>query len=249
MAGPSDTKHLMHCDGKWGEWRMRKGDATRQEILSIADRLFCTKGYDNTSVQDILDILHGSKGGFYHHFPSKGAVLETLCREKAEKAHTEAEEAMSVQTDTMQRLNTLFRYVNPLRMENMAFMDMLLPLLDRPEGMSVRVVYQEALLQAFERSLNREIMLGTANKTLMPAIPDAAVPVLTLLNSCWLEACMQLAGAKKSGVRCDTSALMPILSRYRRVTEVILDAPYGSVELIELEVWDRIAQHLTGKNK
>ena len=119
---------------------MRKGDATRQEILSIADRLFCTKGYDNTSVQDILDILHGSKGGFYHHFPSKGAVLETLCREKAEKAHTEAEEAMSVQTDTMQRLNTLFRYVNPLRMENMAFMDMLLPLLDRPEGMSVRVV-------------------------------------------------------------------------------------------------------------
>ena len=227
MAGPGDTKHLMHCDGKWGEGRMRKGDATRQEILSIADRLFCTKGYDNTSVQDILDILHG----------------------KAEKAHTEAEEAMSVQTDTMQRLNTLFRYVNPLRMENMAFMDMLLPLLDRPEGMSVRVVYQEALLQAFERSLNREIMLGTANKTLMPAIPDAAVPVLTLLNSCWLEACMQLAGAKKSGVRCDTSALMPILSRYRRVTEVILDAPYGSVELIELEVWDRIAQHLTGKNK
>lgn len=228
---------------------MKKGDATRQEILSIADRLFCTKGYDDTSVQDILDILHGSKGGFYHHFPSKGAVLETLCREKAEKARMEAEEALDVQTDTMQRLNTVFRYVMPLRMENMAFIDMLLPLLDRPEGMSVRVVYQEALLQAFERMLSREIVLGTANHTLMPAIPDAAVPVLTLLNRCWLEACQLLLSAQKGGTRCDASALQPVLARYRRVTEVILDAPYGSVELMELEVWDRIGQHLTGKKK
>ena len=226
---------------------MKKGDATRQEILGIADRLFCTKGYDNTSVQDILDILHGSKGGFYHHFPSKGAVLETLCREKAEKARIQAERELELKTETMQKLNVLFQNMMPLRMENISFVDVLLPLLDRPEGMSIRVAYQEALLHAFERDINREIVLGTSNGTLLPVTNDAAVPILTLLNSCWLEASMLLAKAQKSGILCETGALQPILARYRRIIEVILDAPYGSVDIINLGVWERMAQHLTGK--
>ena len=34
---------------------MRKGDARREELLSTAERLFCAKGYEGTSVQDIID--------------------------------------------------------------------------------------------------------------------------------------------------------------------------------------------------
>ena len=224
---------------------MKKGEATRQEILNIAERLFCTKGYDETSVQDILDILHGSKGGFYHHFPSKGAVLETLCRDKAEKACRQAEREVQFSTDTMQRINTVIRNMMPLRMEDISFMAMLLPLLERPEGMSVRVVYQEALVQAFELLLQREIALGTENGTLLPATGGVAGPILTLLNCCWLEACRQLLAARKSNTACDTGSLQPILARYRRVIEVLLDAPYASIEIIDLEVWERIAQRLT----
>ena len=43
---------------------MRKGDEKRQEMLNVAERLFCLKGYEATSVQDILNVLHSSKGGF-----------------------------------------------------------------------------------------------------------------------------------------------------------------------------------------
>ena len=75
---------------------MKKGESTRLEILQVADRLFCSKGYDQTSVQDILDIIHGSKGGFYHHFPSKDAVLQTLCQQRAERAKARANESLIV---------------------------------------------------------------------------------------------------------------------------------------------------------
>ena len=34
---------------------MKKGDARRGELLAAAERLFYTKGYEQTSVQDILD--------------------------------------------------------------------------------------------------------------------------------------------------------------------------------------------------
>ncbi|MFQ9805317.1 MAG: TetR/AcrR family transcriptional regulator [Christensenellales bacterium] len=43
---------------------MKKGDARRGELLAAAEKLFYTKGYENTSVQDILDAVGFSKGGF-----------------------------------------------------------------------------------------------------------------------------------------------------------------------------------------
>ena len=47
---------------------MRKGDARREQILRTAEALFYAQGYEQTSVQDILDAIGISKGGFYHHF-------------------------------------------------------------------------------------------------------------------------------------------------------------------------------------
>lgn len=41
-------------------------------ILDAAEKLFIEKGYDNTSIQDIINNLGGlSKGAIYHHFKSK----------------------------------------------------------------------------------------------------------------------------------------------------------------------------------
>jgi AcrR family transcriptional regulator len=50
----------------------------RSELLDAAQRLIFTKGYDQMSIQDILDELHIAKGTFYHYFSSKHALLEAL---------------------------------------------------------------------------------------------------------------------------------------------------------------------------
>lgn len=52
--------------------------ARRSEILAAARRLVYTKGYEQMTIQDILDDLQISKGAFYHYFDSKGAVLNAL---------------------------------------------------------------------------------------------------------------------------------------------------------------------------
>jgi AcrR family transcriptional regulator len=58
--------------------------AKRNEILEVAQRLVFTKGYDQMSIQDILNELQISKGAFYHYFSSKAAVLEALIERIAE---------------------------------------------------------------------------------------------------------------------------------------------------------------------
>ena len=50
----------------------------RNEILDVAQKLVYTKGYEQMSIQDILNTLSIAKGTFYHYFASKQALLEAL---------------------------------------------------------------------------------------------------------------------------------------------------------------------------
>ncbi len=50
----------------------------RNEIIAAAQRLVYTKGYEQMTIQDILDEIQISKGAFYHYFDSKQQLLEAL---------------------------------------------------------------------------------------------------------------------------------------------------------------------------
>lgn len=56
--------------------RNKYPEETVQLILDVSYRLFMEKGYEYTSIQDIIDNLGGlSKGAIYHHFKSKEEIL------------------------------------------------------------------------------------------------------------------------------------------------------------------------------
>ncbi len=56
--------------------RNKHPEETVNRILDTAQRLFLEKGYEQTSIQDILAQLGGlSKGAIYHHFKSKEDIL------------------------------------------------------------------------------------------------------------------------------------------------------------------------------
>lgn len=50
----------------------------REEILNAAQELFISKGYEETSVSDIMEMAGGAKGMFYRCFQSKEDVMHTL---------------------------------------------------------------------------------------------------------------------------------------------------------------------------
>ena len=60
--------------------RNKYPEETVARILEVARRLFMEKGYDNTTIQDIVDQLGGlSKGAVYHHFKSKEEIMDAVC--------------------------------------------------------------------------------------------------------------------------------------------------------------------------
>ena len=51
---------------------------TRSRIVSAAWELFYENGYDDTTVDDIVERSGTSKGSFYHYFAGKDALLSSL---------------------------------------------------------------------------------------------------------------------------------------------------------------------------
>lgn len=59
--------------------RNKYPEETINIILNAAQKLFLEKGYENTSIQDIINELGGlSKGAIYHHFKSKEDILNAV---------------------------------------------------------------------------------------------------------------------------------------------------------------------------
>src|SRR5262245_3391525 len=56
-------------------------------ILGAASRLFSTRGYHATSMQDIADAVGILKGSLYHHFESKEAILYRIVKEPIVRLH------------------------------------------------------------------------------------------------------------------------------------------------------------------
>lgn len=54
-------------------------DGTREKILDVASQLFLTKGYEKTTIKNIIDGLEGlTKGAIYHYFDSKEDIFNEV---------------------------------------------------------------------------------------------------------------------------------------------------------------------------
>ncbi len=56
----------------------QRGEETKSRILEAAQECFALYGYDGTGVAEICRRANVTKGGFYHHFPSKQALFMEL---------------------------------------------------------------------------------------------------------------------------------------------------------------------------
>ncbi|MGV9380730.1 TetR/AcrR family transcriptional regulator [Nonomuraea sp. NPDC003707] len=58
--------------------KAERGAATRDRVLAIATRLFADRGYDDTSIEVVLQESGLSRGALYHHYAGKDALFEAV---------------------------------------------------------------------------------------------------------------------------------------------------------------------------
>ncbi|MDT3699806.1 MAG: TetR/AcrR family transcriptional regulator [Thermincola sp.] len=60
----------------------RKKAATKEKIFNTAIDLFLQKGYEETTVDEIVEKADVAKGTFFNHFPTKDALLSYLGQQR-----------------------------------------------------------------------------------------------------------------------------------------------------------------------
>ena len=78
---------------------------TRERILEAAVKVFATKGYHDTKVDDIVSESKTSKGSFYFYFPSKQDIFLALVDTFAELLESRLHARIDSETSGMARLD------------------------------------------------------------------------------------------------------------------------------------------------
>lgn len=215
-------------------WHLKKGDLKKQEILRTAEFLFCRNGYEATGVQEIIDALHTSKGSFYHHFVSKEALLEEICRARlsADALHCQLPPSGS---DPVSELNALLSCVIPFTGEKLSFLLMLLPVFRLNEGIHLRCFYEKELIKIYSDPLSEILKKGTSYGFFVCRNPAfSADTVLLIVNRLWMKTCDMILERESAGSVADPAELLAMIGEYRLAIERILCAPFGSISLIRL---------------
>jgi AcrR family transcriptional regulator len=82
---------------------------TRTRILEAAVKVFATKGYHDTKVDDIVSESSTSKGSFYFYFPSKQDIFLALSDTFADLLESKITQAMEKETHGMQQMDSALR--------------------------------------------------------------------------------------------------------------------------------------------
>jgi AcrR family transcriptional regulator len=84
---------------------VKAGPVRKAEILTHAVNLFFSKGYEATTIDDILESVGISKGAFYHHFESKEELLEAFTDAMARSIAAHASSLLAEDCGEGERLN------------------------------------------------------------------------------------------------------------------------------------------------
>ncbi len=203
----------------------------RNEILDAARTLIYTKGYEQMSIQDILDALKISKGAFYHYFDSKQALLDGLIEQMLDEAElvlrpiVEAKDLSAV--EKMQRyLDTGGRW----KVAQKAFMLDLLRVWHTDSNSLVRQKQETAAMKRIAPMLTEIISQGIAEGAFTTKYPDQFGSMILGLSRGIEEAISELLFAEEPPPDA-LQRLEAIMGAYSESFERILGAPAGSLPL------------------
>jgi AcrR family transcriptional regulator len=140
---------------------VKKADERRTEILEAAQRLFMSRGYDATTVNDLISAVGISKGAFYHHFSSKDDVLRALVWNMAEQGLAAVSPLFEREDITpLEKLKSFFNSGQQYKKENAPALRLIIEVLFRKENLRLRLQAAEQMTEIIAPHLGRVLEEG-----------------------------------------------------------------------------------------
>lgn len=214
---------------------MKKGEMRKESIMQTAQKLFFEKGYADTSIQDILDELSISKGGFYHYFDSKNALLEEICRERsAQDVARVRTELFSGKFNPIQKLNLLLGALHLFNREDPRFVALVLKVSYMDGDVHFRDQMRSYMLDNLRLMVDEVLREGMEDGSFFTRNPGQLGRILLMLGYDVNDEACRILTANSQNPEC-VIALIDLLDAYRESVETLCGARFGSISLFDLE--------------
>ena len=163
--------------------RNKYPEVTVERILDVSQRLFLEKGYENTTIQDIVDELGGlTKGAVSHHFKSKEEIMDAVGDRMF--FSNNPFEAVRGRTDLngLQKLREAVR-LNQSDQERVRLTAQSIPIAKSPRLLQEMIVSNRKVLTPYFLELIEE---GNRDGSMHTDYPREIAELLPLLTSLWL---------------------------------------------------------------
>lgn len=166
--------------------RNKYPEETVKKILDASLKLFLTKGFEQTTVLDIVDNMGGlTRGAFYHHFKTKEDVLEAILNSDSQMYHPFEEAKHATVTNGLERFRLALKLALKVNLESevrRSLMGEAISLLANPRFLAEHIKEVRADCALIEQFIEE----GMADGSIRQGNPKLLAEVFALLANIWM---------------------------------------------------------------
>ena len=171
---------------------VKEAEERKNEILDAAERLFGTKGFDNTSTNDILNEIGIARGTLYYHFKSKEELLDSMINRMTGRFVGQAKKIVAQKdVPVLQRLTKMMLALN---ISDNDFNQEILHQVHKPQNALMHQKMQICLLSEINPLLTALIKEGIAQGICQTDYPEEAAEMTFLYANTVFDDLMEYNG-------------------------------------------------------
>ena len=208
----------------------------RDAFIDAAQRLMQAKGYEQMSIQDVLDELEASRGAFYHYFDSKQALLEAMIDRMVDAGLAEVAPIVAgAGLPAARKLERVFSTIGRWKTDRKSLVLALLTVWMSDDNAIVREKFRRTTVRRLVPMLTPIVKQGVDEGTFQSDSPAETARVLVMLLQGFQDVATELFLDRQAG-RVDLEEVERSFASYSVSFERILGAPPGSVTLTDRAV-------------
>lgn len=222
--------------------QVKKPEIRKNEIIDAARKFFFQKGYEQTSIQDIIDDLSIAKGTFYHYFKSKLDLLDQLIDRTTSEMSASIKPILNMDMNAIEKFNKVFQVATAVSLQNIDVFLVPLGVMYKDENTIIRVKMYRRMVEKSTPLLSSIIEQGIKEGVFNNPYHSDAAELLMQIVANLDETICKLIIHENETLEHLAKIMAQKIKLYQDAMERILGAPKDSLRVYILDDYEEMAK-------
>ncbi len=216
----------------------------KNELLNTAQELFFTQGYEQITIETIIQKVGVSKGTFYYYFKSKEDLLDKLVKKMADKIQIEIKKIVEKKDlDAISKLEKAYSVAGNIKLENIQLIKLMLKILYEKDNLILRYKVYKSNVELVVPEFAKIIEQGVKEKLFNTPYPYEAARLFFELGSISGDAMSKLLLELDEKPE-NMDKMLKEIEVYEDAMERILGAKKGAINIVNREMLENFQEKI-----